>query len=73
MQRVTAKDRTLLPDPESAAESTESSGDGTRDTGGRLRELNPSLVALITWLVCLPVAFAAATLGHGQQVLPYLA
>jgi hypothetical protein len=25
--------------------------------------LNPSLAALITWLVCLPVAFAAATLG----------
>jgi hypothetical protein len=63
MQRVTAKDRTLLPDPESAAESTESTGDGTRGIGGRLRELNPSLVALVTWLVCLPVAFAAATLG----------
>jgi len=25
--------------------------------------LNPSLAALITWLVCLPVAFAAATVG----------
>jgi len=66
MQKVTAKDRTLPPDPESAVESTESAGDGTRDTGGRLRELNPSLVALITWLVCLPVAFAAATLGQAD-------
>ena len=25
--------------------------------------MNPSLAALITWVVCLPVAFAAATLG----------
>ncbi|MGH8922123.1 MAG: arabinofuranosyltransferase, partial [Actinomycetes bacterium] len=28
-----------------------------------LREVNPSLAALITWIVCLPVAFAAATVG----------
>jgi Arabinofuranosyltransferase N terminal len=63
MQRVTAKDRTLSRDPESAVESA---GDGARDTGGRLRELNPSLAALITWLVCLPVAFAAATLGQAD-------
>ena len=60
VQRVTAKDRTLSRDPESAVESA---GDGTRGIGGRLRMLNPSLAALITWLVCLPVAFAAATLG----------
>ena len=56
MQRVTANSQTLPGDPESA-------GDGTRGTGGRLRRLNPSLAALITWVVCLPVAFAAATLG----------
>ena len=66
MQKVTAKDRTLPPDPESAVESTESTGDDTRDIGGRLVKLNPSLAALITWLVCLPVAFAAATLGQAD-------
>ncbi|HEY3650117.1 MAG TPA: arabinofuranosyltransferase, partial [Streptosporangiaceae bacterium] len=37
-----------------------------RGIGGRLRELNPSLAALITWLVCLPVAFAAAAIGQGD-------
>jgi Arabinofuranosyltransferase N terminal len=30
---------------------------------GRSRMLNPSLAALITWLVCLPVAFAVANIG----------
>src|SRR5690349_23519122 len=60
VQRVTAKDQTLSRDPESAVESA---GDGTRGIGGRLARLNPSLAALMTWLVCLPVAFAAAALG----------
>src|SRR5690349_811156 len=60
VQRVTAKDQTLSRDPESAVESA---GDGARGIGGRLARLNPSLAALMTWLVCLPVAFAAATLG----------
>ena len=32
-------------------------------TGGLFARVNPSLAALITWVVCLPVAFAAATLG----------
>src|SRR5947208_15951185 len=59
-QKVIAKYQTPPRDPESAAESA---GDGTRDTGGRLVKLNWSLAALITWLVCLPVAFAGATLG----------
>ena len=66
MQKVTAQDRALLPDPGSAVESAESTGDDTRGIGGRLVELNPSLVALVTWLVCLPVAFAAATLGQAD-------
>jgi hypothetical protein len=66
MQKVTAKDRTFPPDLESAVESTEAAGDGTRGIGGRLVELNPSLVALVTWLVCLPVAFAAASIGRGD-------
>ena len=56
MQKVGGESQTLVRNPESA-------GDGTRGTGGRLRGLNPSLAALITWVVCLPVAFAAATLG----------
>src|SRR2546430_2280719 len=56
MQRVTGEYQALSGNPESA-------GDGTRGAGGRLVKLNPSLAALITWLVCLPVAFAAATLG----------
>jgi hypothetical protein len=59
MQKVTGEHQALSSDPESA-------GDGTRGIGGRLRELNPSLAALITWLVCLPVAFAAAAIGHGD-------
>src|SRR6266496_4522688 len=66
MQKVTAKDRTLPPDPESAVESTESTGDDTRGIGGRLVKLNPSLAALVTWLACLPVAFAAAAIGQGD-------
>src|SRR5437773_211726 len=63
MEKVTAKYRTLSPDPESAVESA---GDGARGAGGRLAKLSPSLAALITWLVCLPVAFAAATLGQAD-------
>src|SRR6201985_1132479 len=54
--RKLAESPTRSRDPEPA-------GDGARGTGGRLRGLNPSLAALITWVVCLPVAFAAATLG----------
>ena len=30
---------------------------------GFLEKVSPSLAALVTWVVCLPVAFAAATLG----------
>ncbi|HEX3308032.1 MAG TPA: hypothetical protein VHS32_17430, partial [Streptosporangiaceae bacterium] len=56
MQKVGGESQAPPRDPESA-------GDGTRGTGGRLRGLNPSLAALITWVVCLPAAFAAATLG----------
>ena len=59
MQKVTGEHQALSSDPESA-------GDGTRGIGGRLVELNPSLAALVTWLVCLPVAFAAASIGRGD-------
>jgi hypothetical protein len=60
MQEVTGEHQALPRDPESAGESA---GEGARGAGGRLRGVNPSLAALITWIVCLPVAFAAATLG----------
>jgi Arabinofuranosyltransferase N terminal len=56
MQEVTGESQVLSRDPESA-------GDGT---SGRLVNLNPSLVALITWLACLPVAVAAAALGQAD-------
>src|ERR1700748_2326500 len=56
MQRVTGECQELPSDAESA-------GDGARGAGGRLGGLTPSLAAVITWIVCLPVAFAAATLG----------
>src|SRR5690348_14000489 len=56
MQKVGGEHQALSRDPESA-------GNGAGGAGGRLRGLNPSLAALITWIVCLPVAFAAATLG----------
>jgi hypothetical protein len=59
MQKVTGEHQALSSDPESA-------GDGTRGIGGRLVKLNPSLAALVTWLVCLPVAFAAASIGRGD-------
>ena len=59
MQKVTGEYQALSSDPESA-------GDGTRGIGGRLVKLNPSLAALVTWLVCLPVAFAAAAIGQGD-------
>ncbi|HEY7145919.1 MAG TPA: hypothetical protein VH637_16890, partial [Streptosporangiaceae bacterium] len=59
MQEVTGEHQSLPRDPESA-------GDDAHGIGGRLRGLNPSLAALITWLVCLPVAFAAASIGHGD-------
>ena len=47
-------------DPESAGEAA---GEGTGGTGGLLEKVSPSLAALVTWVVCLPVAFAAAALG----------
>ena len=63
MQKVTGEHQALSRDPASAAESA---GDSARIAGGGLRQLNPSLAALVTWVVCLPVAFAAATLGSGD-------
>src|SRR6266480_4924540 len=59
MQKVGGEHQALSRDPESA-------GNGAGGAGGRLRGLNPSLAALITWVVCLPVAFAAAALGSAD-------
>jgi hypothetical protein len=56
MQKVTGEHQALRRDLESA-------GEDAGGVGGRLRRVSPSLVALIIWAVCLPVAFAAATLG----------
>src|SRR5215469_7533210 len=62
MQRVTGEYEAPPRDPESA-------GDGTGGTGGRLESVNPSLAALIIWVVCLPVAFGLATLGPADPFL----
>ena len=56
MQKVTGEHQAVPRDPESA-------GDGSGGTGGRLGRVNPSLAAVVTWVVCLPVAFAAAAVG----------
>jgi Arabinofuranosyltransferase N terminal len=60
MQEVTGEHQAVPPDLDSAAESA---GDGARGTGGPVLRLNPSLAALITWIVCLPVAYVAARIG----------
>src|SRR5258708_3526651 len=38
-------------------------GTVSRGAGGRLEGLNRSVAAVLSWRLCLPVAFAAATLG----------
>jgi hypothetical protein len=63
MQQVTGEQQPLPLDPESAGDTGESAGEGAGGTGGLLARVNPSLAALVTWIVCLPVAFGAATLG----------
>jgi len=60
MQKVTGEYQALPRDPESAGES---GGESTGGAGGLLARVNPSLAALITWIICLPVAFVAAALG----------
>jgi len=56
MQDVTVEHRPGRIDPKFA------DGD-TRSMRGWLREAHPSLAALVTWLVCLPVAYVGARLG----------
>ena len=55
MQRVTGESEASPRDPESA--------EAAQGTGGLFARVSPSLAALVTWAVCLPVAFEAATLG----------
>jgi hypothetical protein len=62
MQKVTGEHEAPPRNPESA-------GDGTGGIGGRLLSVNPSLAALIIWIVCLPVAFALASLGPANPFL----
>jgi len=65
MQKVTGEYQALPSDPASAAESA---GEDT-GVGGRLRNVNPSLAALVIWVACLPVAFFAASLGTADPFL----
>ena len=60
MQKVTGEHQAFPRDPESAGEAA---GEGAGGTSGLLEKVSPSLAALVTWVVCLPVAFAAAGLG----------
>ena len=55
MQTVTGESQAFPRDPESA--------EAAQGTGGLFARVSPSLAALVTWVVCLPVAFGAATLG----------
>jgi len=62
MQKVTGEYEAPPRNPESA-------GDDTGGIGGRLLSVNPSLAALIIWIVCLPVAFGLASLGPANPFL----
>ena len=62
MQKVTGEHEAPPRNPESA-------GDDTGGIGGRLLSVNPSLAALIIWIVCLPVAFGLASLGPANPFL----
>jgi Arabinofuranosyltransferase N terminal len=62
MQKVTGEYEAPPRNPESA-------GDDTGGIGGRLLGVNPSLAALIIWIVCLPVAFGLASLGPANPFL----
>jgi hypothetical protein len=66
MQKVTGEHQALPRDPKSVGEPA---GEGAGGVGGLLREVNPSLAALVVWVVCLPVGFFAATLGTADPFL----
>ena len=56
MQTVTGGSQAFPRDPESAEEAA-------RGTGGLFARVSPSLAALVTWIICLPVAYVGARLG----------
>ena len=60
MQKVTGESQALPPEAEPAGESAAA---GTGDIGELLGRVNPSLAALVTWIICLPVAYVGAKLG----------
>src|SRR5580693_2550581 len=60
MQKVTGEPQAL---PREAEPAGESAAAGTGDIGELLGRVNPSLAALVTWIICLPVAYVGAKLG----------
>jgi len=56
VQTVTGESQAFPRDPESAEEATPG-------TGGLFAKVNPSLAALVTWIICLPIAYVGARLG----------
>jgi hypothetical protein len=60
MQKVTGEPQAL---PREAEPAGESAAAGTGDISELLGRVNPSLAALVTWIVCLPVAYVGARLG----------
>ncbi|MFY9999321.1 MAG: hypothetical protein WAK76_07495, partial [Trebonia sp.] len=56
MQTVTGESQAFPRDPESAEEAAQG-------TGGLVARVSPSLAALVTWIICLPVAYVGAKLG----------
>jgi len=60
MQKVTGESQAP---PREAEPAGESAAAGTGDIGELLGRVNPSLAALVTWIICLPVAYVGARLG----------
>ena len=66
MQKVTGESQAL---PREAEPAGESAAAGTGDIGELLGRVNPSLAALVTWIICLPVAYVGAKLGPADPFL----
>jgi hypothetical protein len=60
MQEVTGEPQAP---PREAEPAGQSAAAGTGDIGELLGRVNPSLAALVTWIICLPVAYVGARLG----------
>ena len=64
VQKVTGEPQALPREAEPAGESAAAgAAAGTGDIGELLGRVNPSLAALVTWIICLPVAYVGARLG----------